>query len=86
MVLKNPRCKVRRGTIAFQFTEEPGVFKADIAFCSPKDHFSKKIGRFISEGRLKKGGNTFYLSEENPGVANAVLNNLDQFPYSPQCL
>ena len=30
-----------------------------VALCSPKDNFSKKIGRAIAEGRLQKGTEDF---------------------------
>lgn len=32
-----------------------GVLKIAVARCSKKDHFVKKKGRTIAEGRLKKG-------------------------------
>lgn len=41
-----------RATIAFQ-TNGDSIEYA-VAFCSPKDNFSRTIGRSIAEGRLKK--------------------------------
>ena len=40
-------------TIATQVNEDGKTFRVGFAFCSPKDRFSKKVGRAAAIGRLQ---------------------------------
>ena len=40
-------------TVAYRYNSEKKLIEYALSFCSPKDRFSKKIGRKISSGRLK---------------------------------
>lgn len=46
-----------------------GVLKMAAARCSSKDHFVRKIGRAIAEGRLRKDRCTTLLLDRPPTVS-----------------
>lgn len=49
-----------------------GVLKMAAARCSSRDHFVRKIGRKIAEGRLLKDKCTTLLLEKAPSVAEFI--------------
>ena len=42
-------------TIAYRYDHDSKAIEYALAFCSPRDRFSRKIGRRISKGRLENG-------------------------------
>lgn len=46
------------------------------SYTSPKDHFNRKIGRKIAEGRLNSGKFTETVITVSPGEGNALFQSL----------
>lgn len=49
-----------RVSVVAEYSE--GILKVAVSRCSNKDHFCRKKGRYIAEGRLQKGKT--YLTKE----------------------
>lgn len=54
-----------RATIAVEVIRETGMVMYGVAWCSPKDQFSKKKGRLIADGRLDAGKGSAFFSNAN---------------------
>lgn len=80
-------------TVAYKLVQQVNFKEvvASAAFCSPKDQFSKKIGRTIASGRLQnlRRGNMFYRryyslpyrtepNKENAVAVTMVKDNLER--------
>lgn len=75
-----------RITVAFQVEEK--IAKVALAFCSPRDQFSRARGRLISEGRLKADKVALHVTlaedtrakEQVQEALMQVLPTLDCYP------
>jgi len=67
-----------KGALTIAYMVEKSGLKYSLSFCSPRDCFSKKKGRLISAGRLKKEKTVSFeiLKDENPrDVVVSLVNN-----------
>ena len=56
----------KRVTLAANYNEENSSLNIATSRCSPKDQFSKKLGRIIAEGRLEKNGPEYRVALPSP--------------------
>lgn len=64
-------------TVAYRQDDEK-IFEVSYAFCNPKDHYCKKIGRDISTGRLvSKKGACFIEADTKQELFESIKEELD---------
>lgn len=73
-------------TVAYNFDPETRVATYLDARCANHDHYNKKIGRKVTEGRLAKYGGTKVEVPEGLSVADRVVRHLLENKYGVEGL
>jgi hypothetical protein len=76
----HPKVGDGRATIAYEEMENHDVI-VTVAYCSPKDQFTRKIGRAIASGRLvKKNEADFVITyHERPSLKQITMDVVSVF-------
>lgn len=63
-------------TVAYDFDPEARVVAFTTAKCNDREHYNKKVGRAVTEGRLSKYGGEKLNVPEGEHVTDIVLTHI----------